>query len=246
MLKNAPSRIPHDRRLNYVVSLIHFGQGYSVSFSLKLNWGNSMSSCTGNLYCDGGNIWKNPSPFGGTWSWVFVEDGCISWRDSGIILPSDVGLPMITNNVMELYAACEAIETMAGNWKFLYCDSMVTINRLVNKRTFKGVPESLKMRVKKLRLDADTVRFVDGHPTKEQLADPERFNVSKWNVACHEECQRLAMAWIAENGGEEVMRVQTRGRQNGLCSCCRASCPECSQTSLQDRDAARKKNLLFS
>jgi hypothetical protein len=155
------------------------------------------------LYADGGVITRNPSDEGGAWAWRLVSDADeIVLQGSGVILPAEAGLPQITNNLTELLACVEALEAMPGSWRgTLFTDSLVTLCRLFNADpSFNGVPPELEARTwaQRRRLWGYRVVLLDGHPTRKQLASGigKRGNpCSKWNVACDEECRRLAVAF---------------------------------------------------
>ena len=109
----------------------------------------TLHSKTPRIYCDGGVISKNPSPLGGTWCWVLVSyendpEGERVDFDCGLILPSDVGLEKITNNLTELYAAHQALVYMPKGFTGLfYTDSKVTWHRITSSYSFNGIPDRL-------------------------------------------------------------------------------------------------------
>lgn len=172
------------------------------------------------VFTDGGVIGRNPSELGGTWAYIMVPTsptfGIHDWpeamqpyatwlkgrcvvRDSGVVAPSDIGLKFVSNNVTELWAAMEALERMPAGWGGNLCtDSGVTQCRLVNKSpSFRGIPADLRDRFWKARQRAGAFRvtLLSGHPTKAHLAagiGKRGTPVSEWNVACDEECNRLA------------------------------------------------------
>lgn len=152
-----------------------------------------------NVYCDGGLIGANPSPNGGTWCFVVVDDDVQVAMQSGIVTPAEAGLPAITNNYTELLAAVNALEMMDDGWTgTLFTDSNVTRLRLISsKPKMAGIPPALQQRLRdaKRRVGAFKVALLDGHPTRQQLASgigKRGGPVSKWNVLCDEECTRLA------------------------------------------------------
>jgi ribonuclease HI len=167
------------------------------------------------VYCDGGVIAVNPSPHGGTWAWLALGEADGRWRqESGLVLPWEppfgegkaVMAGPITNNQMELYAAVMALEAVPKGWAgILWTDSQVTLARLLGGCSFAGIHPSLKQRALDLRRGRKwTVKLVAGHPTRKELAAGTRerngFPVSRWNVWCDEECQRLAREFLAGLG----------------------------------------------
>ncbi len=147
------------------------------------------------LYCDGATIGRNPSRAGGTWAYVVVQNGETCVEASGKIVPEDINLPAVTNNVAELYAAMMGMEYLVGE-KVRGCsictDSLCTVCRLVHQRSWKGVPERIVERVKKAIKAFDAVRVVQvaGHPTPAEIRVGHRNGVpcSKFNERCDELC----------------------------------------------------------
>ncbi len=153
------------------------------------------------VYADGGCIGRNPSKLGGTWCCITVVGNICCDISSGVILPGEIGLPTVTNNVSELWAAVEALGRCPAGWNgTLYTDSNVTRLRLGGGK-LNGVPDCLKERLHAALKRAGAFRTVllDGHPTKRQLAAGrgKRGNpVSWWNCRCDAECNRQAAAFL--------------------------------------------------
>lgn len=161
------------------------------------------------LYADGGVIGSNPSARGGTWAWCLVRDGVRAEEESGV-LPCEMLLPSVTNNVSELYAAVRALESRPSGWTgTIYTDSQTTVYRVARPAVAKmhGVPGFLidRLRAVRTRLGLLHIRLVGGHPTAEELAEGHRGGgsrlgvwrgtrvpVSVHNVWCDQECSRLA------------------------------------------------------
>lgn len=148
------------------------------------------------LYADGGVILKNPSPHGGAWAFCWVSQGVRTRTDSGLVLPREYGLEAVTNNVTELLAAVKALQSVehVGGWRgVLWTDSQVTLYRLLNARSWKGIPYPLRdeaLRLRRLLWPLD-VRLVAGHPTLVQLAagrDEKGTPASEHNVWCDSAC----------------------------------------------------------
>lgn len=152
------------------------------------------------IYCDGGVIRKNPSPYGGTWAWCRVIGGVKVEHDSGTVSPTEVGLPAVTNNLTELLAVVKAMASLPDGWDgTLYTDSLVTLRRVaVPRGRFAGIPDDLRGQVvaHRKRLPRMRLTLVTGHPTKTELAkgvSEKGRPVSQWNVWCDAECQRLGL-----------------------------------------------------
>jgi ribonuclease HI len=161
------------------------------------------------IYCDGGVIARNPSEVGGTWAWCLVVDDTMKLYRSGVIVP--VAGTVITNNMSELYAAIMAIETLPRGWDgTIRSDSRVTIGRISRGWNLRNVPEDLARLVDAVRTrladEADlgfaTFELVQGHPSREDLARgvgrKRNLPVSKWNVWCDRECNRVGAQYVAE------------------------------------------------
>lgn len=157
---------------------------------------------TVHLYCDGGVQGPNPSTRGGTWCYCHVNpaiDARVAWK-AGIVRPADIGLPTITNNLTELLAAIEALESVSEGWAgILHTDSNVTRIRLEHdKAKMNGIPLALQERLLRARrrVGAFTVVLLGGHPTKADLKAGRRKRdgmlVSAHNAFCDQECSRLA------------------------------------------------------
>ncbi len=165
-----------------------------------------------NLYADGGVIRSNPSPYGGTFAWLLVDenDKRISC-DSGVIEPKNVGMLKITNNLSELWAAISALEAMPPNWAgTIWSDSKITCYRLTTSDKFNGIPRDLKYKCLRLRRWAKwKVRHLGGHPTKRELlagVDGRGLVVSKYNCWCDLRCGEEALRFLRRLG---IMSTET-------------------------------------
>jgi ribonuclease HI len=153
------------------------------------------------LYCDGGVIQVNPSPYGGTFSWVLIEDNQIVKEGCGIVPPIEVGLLTVSNNLMELYAALAGLVQMGEDWRgTLWTDSQVTFFRLGSSLKLNGIPREIRTQCLQIRRARRwQVNLLKGHPTRPMLRKGyvrncygKRVPVSKWNVYCDQKCQQLA------------------------------------------------------
>lgn len=158
---------------------------------------------TDGLFCDGGVIRLNPSPFGGTWAWTLVSNNLMVQKGSGLLLPKMLNSETISNNVTELYAALRALEAMDSEWRgTLYTDSMVTLQRLKGRGTQDGLPIMMKQWLEEtLAKGPIEVELVSGHPTKLELlrGRSRGRKVSLFNVWCDKRCTKLARQWSKAN-----------------------------------------------
>lgn len=159
------------------------------------------------LYCDGGCIVRNPSPHGGTWAYCSVLDGRVAEEASGLLTPTDIGLPAVSNNVSELAAAVYGLKRMPDRWSgVVYTDSSCTLLRIrqsPKQAKMNGVPPKLAQELfsQKNRLGRYKVVLLGGHPTSTELAAGLRTNglpVSRHNVACDEACNLEAEQFLAK------------------------------------------------
>jgi hypothetical protein len=166
----------------------------------RVNKLRAMSAVPVALYADGGLIGHNPSSIGGTWAWCQVDkDGQRIKHASGIVTPEQVGGP-VTNNVTELLALVEGLESLPAIWNgAVYSDSLVTLLRVFQAGKLANVPRWLCQRLWAVQrtgaLALMTYTLLDGHPTKAQLESGvgKRGNpVSIHNVWADQECGRLA------------------------------------------------------
>lgn len=158
------------------------------------------------IFCDGGCVTPNPSKEGGTWAYCFVDhnDHKVA-HASGLVTPEDIGLPAVTNNFTEFYAALRAMEmaTVQTYPVTIYTDSLITLRRLERPKfaSMRGIPDVFihRLRREAVRLAYYTVVLLSGHPTEDDLKlgfTEKGRQVSKWNVFCDELCQKEA--WRAK------------------------------------------------
>lgn len=159
------------------------------------------------LFCDGGCVGRNPSPLGGTWAYVAVDDaGQLSWSDSGWLGPKRCG-GAVSNNVAELYAAVKALESVVPSCLGkLHTDSAVTRFRLLGGGDLRTVPGWLRRRLEAVRwVETCGVVLLGGHATKRELRDGRRARnglpVSEWNGLCDRMCRRAAQRRLEREGG---------------------------------------------
>lgn len=156
------------------------------------------------VYCDGGVIVSNPSPYGGTFAWCVVnKTGKRVQCDSGVIEPKDIGMPKVTNNFSELYATIHALEAMPTGWAgILWTDSLITYRRLNHSPKFKNIPDWLRNKCLQLRHNKLwTVMHCGGHPTASDLEvgyDERGLPVNKFNVWCDARCREEADKFMSK------------------------------------------------
>jgi ribonuclease HI len=153
------------------------------------------------LYCDGGVIGPNPSPLGGTFAWVLTRDGEALEEQSGVLLPSNIGQAVVTNNNSELYALLVGLETLPEGWSGrVNSDSQTALGWVFKGWNQAKIPNALRDRLNDL-IASGKLLFLDslllqGHPTKEDLARgmgaKRNLPVSKWNVRCDDLCTEEA------------------------------------------------------
>ena len=157
----------------------------------------------GSLYCDGGCICKNPSPYGGTWAYVLTDERDEPLSEaSGLILTEEIGFP-VTNNLSEFIALVKALEAVPPLWAGRVCsDSNVTLGRFFKGWKITGIPEEWVRRGEKARLRIDLERcrlvLIDGHPTGAHLSagtGKRGHLVSRHNVRCDYLCRTRSIEY---------------------------------------------------
>lgn len=157
------------------------------------------------LYTDGGVIQRNPSPFGGTWAWVLVDDDEIQDQGWGIIAPDIMGVLFVTNNQTELLAVIMGLKSLYKDEIAHICsDSEITLGRLFRGSPFNNIPKWMinglyKEKARLEHFSRFTYELMDGHPTQEQLRSgkgKKGHTTSKWNVWCDQKCNQLASEYM--------------------------------------------------
>ncbi len=160
------------------------------------------------LFVDGGVAKVNPSPFGGTWCWVQVtaDNHAVNWK-ADFFPPAAFGMETVENNLSELVAAVEGLESLPDGWEgILYTDSGNTLRRVMMVGAkFGGIPISLvnRLQVCRERLGKFSAVLLGGHPTVADLNRgfrPDGKPVSEWNRFCDTQCKKLAAAHLASAG----------------------------------------------
>lgn len=177
------------------------------------------------VYTDGGVIRKNPSPFGGTWAYVFVDalDELIAERSGAIGSPVEVTCPWtgclvtknVGNNLSEFLAVVEAMEALPDGWSgYLYSDSEVTLNRFFGSppSAWNWLEPDIAERGYKARMRLGEIVPVQlaGHPNRKELAIGHTLRtdkdgnpkppvaVSRWNVRCDKLAEQAGITFLAE------------------------------------------------
>lgn len=152
------------------------------------------------VYADGGVIHVNPSPKGGTWAFCHVAEGTLLKSSGGFVLPSDIGMQTVSNNVTEFYALLASLEALPYGWcGSVFSDSGVTIQRFEDPANvkMKGIPDEWVRRLFNVRRHLGHLQFtlLGGHPNRKELAAGFRKDgkpCSKWNVWCDRYCGQIA------------------------------------------------------
>lgn len=157
------------------------------------------------VFADGGVVKVNPSPHGGTWAYCHVVGGERVVEASGLLLPSDCGTDVVSNNQSEFFALLVALEAMPDGWSgTVYSDSGVTLQRFADPEAvkMKGIQDGWVQRLKAVRsrLGHLTFTLLGGHPNKKELEAGRRKDgkpVSPHNVWCDRECGRQSAGFTS-------------------------------------------------
>src|ERR1043166_547843 len=105
------------------------------------------------LFADGGVILKNPSTIGGTWAYCLVDcEGQYVQQKSGILLPAQIKMSHVTNNVTELFALVKGILSLPEDWEgMVYSDSHVSLLRIFRYGKLNNVPDCFMDGIKRAR-----------------------------------------------------------------------------------------------
>ena len=167
------------------------------------------------LYADGGVINKNPSPYGGTWAYVLVDDDdeTILKQDSGSVSRAEMGT-LVTNNQTEFLAVVRGLLAAADyDLKEVRSDSNVTLGRFFKSWSVTNIPdwileerqEALKHYNTRAWTNCLMLKYtlLDGHPTEAQLETgigKRGHPVSKWNVLADKLCNDEAWEFLQNLG----------------------------------------------
>lgn len=154
------------------------------------------------VYADGSTIQANPSPIGGAFAWCHVQHSERIVEAGGIIPAGWLGLAKVTNNLSELVAAVEAVESLPDGCEcVLYSDSRITLHRLNHAEKWNGIPDELRFRAEAVKPRIWRVKLLAGHPTKKQLANGrgrKGYLVSVHNVWCDRIAGELGWEYAAQ------------------------------------------------
>lgn len=155
------------------------------------------------IYTDGGVFGKNPSKDGGSWAFVAVQrvvpndpkSDLLETSRSGIVLPSDIGMETVENNITETIAILLSLESLPEGWiGTFYGDNLNALRRAAKPREIKKVvPQFIKDRMIAATARVKVIEYVllGGHPNKAELDAGRRSDgkpVSQWNVLADSLC----------------------------------------------------------
>ncbi len=175
------------------------------------------------LYADGGLLSTAPTRDGGTWAWRAVsERGAVLASASGTVLPAEMGMETIENNLTETLAILYALEAMPSGWTgTLYSDSKNALRRAMTlKGKFGGVPAFIKLRLLAAR---ERVGFfggvlLGGHPSMKDLArgriEKKGLPCSIHNKACDRMCKEQSERFWAEKKRRQQSTEQVPTRNH--------------------------------
>lgn len=159
------------------------------------------------VFADGGMVGGNPSDLGGTYAYRvrFRLPKWTEWvlyKSANALVVADGG--QVTNNITEMIAVLEGVEaaleiTELPDRLQIYSDSWLTLQRLFLGASTTNLPTPVYMRMIGIRhvLKAMGKRvgyaLLDGHPTRQHLADgvgknggPVHYLQHECDVACRE------------------------------------------------------------
>lgn len=154
------------------------------------------------VYCDGGVIRRNPSPFGGTWAFALVtsDDVCLH-SDSGLFLSTPSF--KVTNNISEQVAIIKALEFLPEKWSGTVCsDSLVALGRTFNGWKKNNLPRNVIERLDSVLTKFNSLDYelLQGHPSREELivgrGSRTGQRVSIHNVLCDNLCSSQAKEYL--------------------------------------------------
>lgn len=185
------------------------------------------------MYCDGGIIQRNPSPYGGMWSYCRTNatGTAIVASSSGVCLsrsaPEAIGdfyapqrrideYQTIENNLMETIAAVEALKWIprGDNIRIiLHSDNNNALERIKGNYAWNAVPEWLRIQGREVVKDRSILTvLLSGHPKKAELKAGYDFEtgrpVSQWQEWCDKECKKLGRLYIANLPNVHTARVK--------------------------------------
>jgi hypothetical protein len=131
--------------------------------------------------------------------WIDAEGKRIA-STVGHVLPADLGLPWVSNNVTEVLGILAGLEALEDGWcGVVYSDSLCAINTVRNclkkSKPPKWLPAPILARAKTVVARLGEVMYVllGGHPNRKELAAGFRSDgkpCSEHNVHCDKLCKR--------------------------------------------------------
>lgn len=161
------------------------------------------------VYCDGGVIEKNPSPYGGTFAFCAVdENGQRVYKRSDVLPNAYLQVDACTNNLSEMWALMAALEYLPQGWSGkVYSDSQITLGRVFWGWKWTNIPASVRERTMEAYRCLGELEpvLLCGHPTQAELkagVGKRGYPVSVHNVWCDLQCKKWAKYWL-ETYGEQ-------------------------------------------
>jgi hypothetical protein len=162
-------------------------------------------------YPDGGIVYPNPSPHGGSWAVVYVRpmlpndhpqaEFVESVEISGHVTPAEFGLERVENNLMETFAVLQALKLVPPGYtlRAVYGDNVNSLRRgkTPTRGKFKWVPLWVRNELIEYRGRHDPeFILIGGHPTRKDLGRGHRLKedgtpglpVSRHNKRADELC----------------------------------------------------------
>lgn len=144
------------------------------------------------LYTDGSTIVRNPSQYGGTYSFILVQyDNKEILRSSGVYIPKNMGTSTVTNNQMELLAILIGLQS-AKEHKLhitkIRSDSKIALGRMFQGWRLKNIPDWMVELKDSFSVGGIRGEFVKGH------------NGNKWNELADQICEREAVSYLQRSG----------------------------------------------
>lgn len=155
------------------------------------------------LVADASTIFTSPSTEGGTFAWCQVD----MWdqkleRNSGIVLPYELGVTKLDNNLLELVACLRGLASLPNGWAGqVWTDNQPAAWNLSYthgvRRGFRLLPACVNdsLETQLARLGHFSVVLVGGHPTPSDRRRGYKRNgrpISQHHIWCDRECTMQA------------------------------------------------------
>ncbi len=127
----------------------------------------------GRVVCDGGIARVNPSPDGGMWAFrARGVCGTLVAEAVGVVLPSEIGMTTVSNNLTEALAVLIALEWLPAGWSGeVRTDSLNAIRVFRDDPEREWLPRDIVERAGEAldRVGRITWTLVKGHPLKKHI-----------------------------------------------------------------------------